>query len=404
MDELSQKRMNTTNCETGFATDYTFQHPVDPLSCEVSLPLFWSVCGLIVIIRVSTALSKCYRFYRSTQQTEEVKKSSNVCCRSFGANISASERARNRSRALLLFTSSASAVIYILMMCLVGENISSVDNGAPLALFTLSYLCFGIDYNITLFRIVRLGEKTIPIKSILETNRRLSQFTILLKFLVIVQIILIVIGGVSGTIVILVFPHQYKPLSATTFGTFSVFHLIATITIIYQHQRCVAHLQALVKDDKTTSNKKNMGAVINAGNHSGNSNNRKILLAIYFLRRRQFAIFVFGSACFLILLLLVLLEKWTWAFVIVGLALPEAMINFFFEFRLRTKKSANRTQIAERVISLQDEAKTVAGNTYSMSSKSYRVGPVRKKKKRLKFLMSIINEEPSHLAVSQTAS
>ena len=130
--------MDTTGCSSGWATDVAFQR-IDLGSCNSSLIAYW-------IVTMTICLAKFICSVKRTATWFERKHSG-----------------QNRGRwpippAVSIFAS----VAYFVLFTLTGLNIVNVFNGVTFSLFSLCFISISFDYLMMLLKLVRLGQKIIP--------------------------------------------------------------------------------------------------------------------------------------------------------------------------------------------------------------------------------------------------
>jgi hypothetical protein len=194
------------------------------------------------------------------------------------------------------------------------------------------------------------------------------------------------LGILNGIVLNLLDHAHYFTYTASAFGSFAIYHLISTSSIIYQYQRCISCLsRGANRNDVSTE--------------AENTRWKRIQSAIKLLRIRQGVIFFGGSVCFSVLLLLAgASQHWTWAFVIVGLALPESVVNFCFEFRWVLPRAKKKT-VPEKVnAEVGSDPQSVNITHSEMVSTTLWVKKPKKKRFGRFAILSVIAEERSNIS------
>ena len=132
--------MNTENCSFGWATDNVFQS-TPTLDCSSSIIAYYVVCMALFFLRFLSFLRRYYNWKRQTSSKERSK-------------------AKYSISSLISF---ATTFLFLLLILLPGLNIANVENGISFALFSLAFIPFVFDLSLSLFRLVRLGKKIIPL-------------------------------------------------------------------------------------------------------------------------------------------------------------------------------------------------------------------------------------------------
>ena len=327
-----QWRMNRTNCFNSFATDTIFHLPSHSETCADYLPTFLGVCSLIIFFRFSTAVSKTHRGMPKLKEIAHYLRapSANEPPPHFRSNFGSS--------VVILVTSWLSSFIYIFMLVLTGTNVINVFNGGGFLLFCFSYLTFFVDISFTLYKLVRLGENLIPLRNVsFDSRKELSKFNALLMSLVFIQVTLIFIGTLCFILLIPISPNKYQQLGMLGFASFAAFHFLASFSIVYQHERCVNILKAFLVNSTMETSPENQNV------------NQKVRAAIGILRTRQAVIFLGANLCFIVFVILASGRvAWTWELIFLGLALPESIINFCFEFFYRYETIRKKALIKQK--------------------------------------------------------
>ena len=314
--------MNRTGCPDSFATDMTFEIPpmnsMNEPPCSVNLVFYWTMSTIICLTRIMTASSK-------------IQRTGFACCKRF------------RFGTITLVTSIVSSITYCTGIFLVGFNVANASNGGAVALVSFCYFLFTIDYSTALYRMVRLGGKIIPVRNLnMDATgkvKELSKFNGLLVILFVSETLLSLVACITLLILNPIFPQMSLELRMIGFSIFSVFHFLTTMSISYQHHRCVKLLRIFLLEN-TSNWASTTGANSNDQISSSqfSPNRQRIESAIRTLRVREYLIIVGGNLCLGVLLALAIKpSSWNWELVYLGLALPESSVNFMFEFIHRIK-------------------------------------------------------------------
>ena len=134
---------------------------------------------------------------------------------------------------------------------LVGFNMANSSNGGAVSLVSFCYFLFTIYYSTALHRMVRLGGNIIPARNLTMDAtgkvKELSKFNGFPVILFVSETLLFLVACI--TLLNPIFPQMSLELRMIGFSIFSIFHFLTTLSISYQHHRCVKSLRIFLLEN-----------------------------------------------------------------------------------------------------------------------------------------------------------
>jgi hypothetical protein len=288
--------MNTTGCLDLYATDGVFQIPSKEGSCDSSLLVFYGIGVFLTATRFMIAV----KVLENWRESERKKKSS--------------------SNPILPLMSFACASVYLIGTFLYGTNVANMKNGTSFVIYQFGFLIVACLTTASLIRMVRVGNSLITINSLRQRQMlMLSRLDGVGKILFVIQIVSLSLNSLFLLILSPANPIHSVLFSRIGFGFKSLYLFSSLVGILYQYERCIRSIRALVAS-----------MITQQGELGGRT--QRVLKR---MRWEQFLFFCLTSIPSLIDLFLAIdILPWTiWVFYVT--MIPEVVLNFFLEFFLK---------------------------------------------------------------------
>ena len=338
--------MNRQNCSHLFATDQLFQRTPTG-TCDSSIIVFAALYPVLLIIRLTAAISRCQRFY-SRRKGGKTQKNSPI----------------------LPLLSLVYVLTKIVFFLLVIQNVVNVFDGWTFSIFSLVFLFFAATYFLELLRIVRLGTRIGSYNDSIS-NHSLEAFDRIGLLLVILSVTSAIAISVLLVILSPIFPEHDILFGVIGFASKGLFLCFVTFGLLWQIQRCYGVISSKMPDSQRKAN------------------------ALQRLRQAQinYRLFGFLSALFFFLLASEIFP-WYWYVVLGVTGVPEALSQVVLECKMRkmVKPSSSSHTDGTKGFQKNVEPTSSSNNHNRTASEEFNrrlsLG-MRKKMKKAKFRLNL---------------